>query len=58
MTKCRLSDDSVSFVKCKNLQNMNISYLVDSTWNIYATEGKVDSYEAFSMMKSKWNQNK
>lgn len=57
MTKCRLSDDNLSFIKSKNPENREISYLVDSIWNIHATEEKVDSYEGFSMMKAKWKQN-
>lgn len=45
MTKCSLSDDNISFVKNKNPEIQEISYLAHSTWNINATEGKVDSYE-------------
>jgi len=46
MTKCSLSDNNISFVKkTKNPEMREISYLAHSTWNIHATEGKVDSYE-------------
>lgn len=54
MAKYKLSEGNISFVKNKNPEIRDISYLVDSTWNIHATEGKVDRYEGFSMIKAKW----
>lgn len=54
MAKNKLSEDNISFIKNKNPEIRYISYLADSTWNIYATDGKVDLYEGFSMTKAKW----
>lgn len=54
MAKYKLSEDNISFIKNKNPEIRYTSYLADSTWNIYATDGKVDLYEGFSMTKAKW----
>lgn len=45
MTNHILPDDNISFVKNNNPKNQEIPYLVHSTWNIHATEGKVGIYK-------------